>query len=1834
LGVLAAGASSTVSVVYRVPETVANGTVNVYTVSVGGAGAASDPNTGNNVASDVTTVVARADVSVVSVSDGESVVGVGDGASHAYTSVIANNGPSQAQNVVVTQVVPSEFVVGGAVALSGASGSCVVSGQTVTCSLGAMSSGQVATLVVPYTVPAAAAAGSVGSTVSSVTSVTSTTSDPVPGNNQGTDATQIGAADVTVTISDAGYDPVSNAAGTLVRFTVTASNLGNVDAANVEATVTLPAGLTFVSTSCVGGTAAVLCPIGVLGSGASTTFEVVASVNGGQASGTVVTTGASVTTSSLETNSGNNNAAASTTLTGAAAADLRVGLTDNVVGVVAGEGVVRAYTTTVTNGAGGAAADSVTVVQVIPDGFVIQGVPVASQGTCSVSGQTVTCVVGNMAAGGAPVTVVAQYVVSVSAAAGDAVSTASATAATAPVLVPGANVANDTDVVSHVADVSVTVTDNTVGGVVAGDGVGRAYTIVVRNEGPSTATGVTVSQTGAVATGVTLGAASGVAGCTALPCAIGSLAPGASVTVVVPYVVEATATGSSYQYNVSVASTSSDPAASNNEASDLTGLSQVVDLEVTVTDAADPVALSSGGTATLVYTVAVRNTGVSALSGGGSVAVTLPAGMSGASVSGGVTGCVAGGGGFTGCVIPALAAAGGSFSFTVSGSVSAAGGFTLSAAATAAAPQTESNPGNNADSETTTVVAFGAPAADLEISKQDGVASVSPGASGVYTVVVLNKGPSATSGSVVVTDTWPAGQLTQSGGAIAATSGGVCAFVTASELRCTFTASIGVGATEQVTIPYVVSATAAGPTVSNVAKVESSANPDPDPSNNERTDSNAVDRVADLAVVVSDSVSQVTAGEGVLRTYVIVVTNLGPDAALVTPVSAPGWPVGLEFVSATAATGSCNGLVYPVVSCDLGVLAAGASSTVSVVYRVPETVANGTVNVYTVSVGGAGAASDPNTGNNVASDVTTVVARADVSVVSVSDGESVVGVGDGASHAYTSVIANNGPSQAQNVVVTQVVPSEFVVGGAVALSGASGSCVVSGQTVTCSLGAMSSGQVATLVVPYTVPAAAAAGSVGSTVSSVTSVTSTTSDPVPGNNQGTDATQIGAADVTVTISDAGYDPVSNAAGTLVRFTVTASNLGNVDAANVEATVTLPAGLTFVSTSCVGGTAAVLCPIGVLGSGASTTFEVVASVNGGQASGTVVTTGASVTTSSLETNSGNNNAAASTTLTGAAAADLRVGLTDNVVGVVAGEGVVRAYTTTVTNGAGGAAADSVTVVQVIPDGFVIQGVPVASQGTCSVSGQTVTCVVGNMAAGGAPVTVVAQYVVSVSAAAGDAVSTASATAATAPVLVPGANVANDTDVVSHVADVSVTVTDNTVGGVVAGDGVGRAYTIVVRNEGPSTATGVTVSQTGAVATGVTLGAASGVAGCTALPCAIGSLAPGASVTVVVPYVVEATATGSSYQYNVSVASTSSDPAASNNEASDLTGLSQVVDLEVTVTDAADPVALSSGGTATLVYTVAVRNTGVSALSGGGSVAVTLPAGMSGASVSGGVTGCVAGGGGFTGCVIPALAAAGGSFSFTVSGSVSAAGGFTLSAAATAAAPQTESNPGNNADSETTTVVAFGAPAADLEISKQDGVASVSPGASGVYTVVVLNKGPSATSGSVVVTDTWPAGQLTQSGGAIAATSGGVCAFVTASELRCTFTASIGVGATEQVTIPYVVSATAAGPTVSNVAKVESSANPDPDPSNNERTDSNAVVLSILVVLVFIRLWCPMLARLSRMMFSSSFRFHLWMLFLARSRLLLGLARSLLGFCDAILALCRLEEEFRCRFHILFR
>jgi uncharacterized repeat protein (TIGR01451 family) len=165
-------------------------------------------------------------------------------------------------------------------------------------------------------------AGNVAGTVSNTANVTTTTTDTNPSNNSSTATTTVTLqADVAVTKSGA---PPTLVAGAPITWTITVSNIGASNAANVSLADVLSPKTTFVSlaqsgpafactTPAVGANGTVNCSIATLNNGASTTFTLVVNTLL-TASGTVSNTATAATTTP-EATTANNSATASVTVT-------------------------------------------------------------------------------------------------------------------------------------------------------------------------------------------------------------------------------------------------------------------------------------------------------------------------------------------------------------------------------------------------------------------------------------------------------------------------------------------------------------------------------------------------------------------------------------------------------------------------------------------------------------------------------------------------------------------------------------------------------------------------------------------------------------------------------------------------------------------------------------------------------------------------------------------------------------------------------------------------------------------------------------------------------------------------------------------------------------------------------------------------------------------------------------------------------------------------------------------------------------------------------------------------------------------------------------------------------------------------------------------------------------------------------------------------------------------------------------------------------------------------------------------------------------------------------
>ncbi len=301
------------------------------------------------------------------------------------------------------------------------------------------------------------------------------------------------------------------------------------------------------------------------------------------------------------------------------------------------------------------------------------------------------------------------------------------------------------------------------------------------------------------------------------------------------------------------------------------------------------------------------------------------------------------------------------------------------------------------------------------MTKTNGVSTVVPGAGTTYTIVVSNAGPSDVSGASVV-DTFPA---VLSGVTYTAVGSGGASGFTASGSGNINDAAVNLPVGSSVTYTAVANlSSAATGTMANTAAVTAPATTtDPDTGNNSATDTDTLTPRADLWVTKTDGVSTAVPGAG--TTYTIMVSNAGPSDVSGASV-ADTFPAVLSGVTYTAAgsggasgfTASGSGNINDAVVN----LPVGSSVTYTAVANLSSAATGTLANTATISA--PGGTTDPNPANNSATDTDTLTPQADLRVTKTAPAM----VDIGAIFHYTVTITNLGPSDAQNVALTDNLP--------------------------------------------------------------------------------------------------------------------------------------------------------------------------------------------------------------------------------------------------------------------------------------------------------------------------------------------------------------------------------------------------------------------------------------------------------------------------------------------------------------------------------------------------------------------------------------------------------------------------------------------------------------------------------------------------------------------------------------------------------------------------------------------------------------------------------------------
>ncbi|MBD2101034.1 DUF11 domain-containing protein [Leptolyngbya sp. FACHB-261] len=483
----------------------------------------------NNFA--VTALPPQADLSTTK-TDGQSIAVTGTQIS--YTITARNNGPSDITGAIVSDTVPNTItnVTWACVASVGSScGAVNGTGNTINTTANLLNGG-----TATYTVTGSISPSATG-TLSNTATVAAPagTTDPNAGNNSSTDENTLTAnADLSITKTD---NQTTATSGSQIQYIIVAKNNGPSTATGAIVTDTVPNTITNITWACVAsvgsscgaanGTGNTINTTANLLNGGTATYTVTGSISPSATSSLRNTATVAAPTGTTDPNTANNTGIDENTLTSSAdVITTKVGPNS----VVAGGSIV--YTITTTNN-GPSTATNVVIQDTLPTGVTFNSA--SDNGTVS-NGVVTWPTIASLS----PQTSVTRTVtVTAPVSGGPLLNKASSTATTTDPT-PANN--NGTQSASQVstsitpsADLSLTKTANSTN---LGVGQSVTFTVTVRNTGPSSATGVTVTDL--LPSGLTLGLAMPSQGtynsATGL-WTVGNLASGANATLQVTAII-------------------------------------------------------------------------------------------------------------------------------------------------------------------------------------------------------------------------------------------------------------------------------------------------------------------------------------------------------------------------------------------------------------------------------------------------------------------------------------------------------------------------------------------------------------------------------------------------------------------------------------------------------------------------------------------------------------------------------------------------------------------------------------------------------------------------------------------------------------------------------------------------------------------------------------------------------------------------------------------------------------------------------------------------------------------------------------------------------------------------------------------------------------------------------------------------------------------------------------------------------------------------------------------------------------------------------------------------
>jgi uncharacterized repeat protein (TIGR01451 family) len=897
-------------------------------------------------------------------------------------------------------------------------------------------------------------------------------------------------ADLIVTKSG----PAQANPGDQVTYSVSISNGGQIDAANVTLEDELPEGMTFVSATQNTGVAfvcstpdpgdpgAITCTTQTLAVGQTATFTFIMTIPGDAPAGTTFVNIATATTISLETTDENNQGVAGTSTPPPPAADISV--TKNGPSGAAPDSDVT-YTIVFQNG-GPSAAENVSLTDTLPGSMTF--VSLDQSGTtlnCTTpavgAGGTITCTAATYAAGATTTLTLTGHIP-------DEVETGdtfdNAVAVTTTTLDPNEenNQAFTGLSVSEV-DLSVVKTGPPTG--IAGQPI--AYTITVANAGPDPAAFVRLldplpPNTTLVSfqqlTGPLASCSAPSAGSTGtVECTWETLGNGAQATFALSVRPGDTLSVTNV---VTISSPSFDSDPSDNQSSVTTTITPFADASVTKSG---PATINAG--TNITYTLTAANLGPSTA---GTVTLTdiMPANttfVSGTQNSGLTFNCTYPAAGTNGTItctraswLPASTA---TFTFVFAVGSNATG--VLANTATIATA-TDTNAANNSSTSNAAVTT----SADLSVVKS-GAAAATAGSQITWTINIANAGPSDAA-NVTLSDTVPANTTLVS---FTQNTGPTFNCVTGPTVTCT-APTFAAGAAASFTFIAQIAAGATG-TLSNTATIASTT-ADPNNTNNTSTANVILGANADLRLTKT---GPPTTASGANISYSLELVNDGPSAAA-NVVLTDAVPANTTFVSAVQNTGAVFNCTTPAVgatgtiTCTIASFAPG-TATFTFTFRVDDDAFAPISNTANV----ASDTPDPFPTNGVSTAGSAVVPGAtDLRITKIANATSAAA---GTTATYTIDVINDGPATAVNTTVTDVLPAGTTF---VSASSTQGTCTGT-TTVTCTIGTLEPGNTATITLMVTLPPTP------SLVTNTATVTASNVESDPLDNTSSAAIAVGA-----------------------------------------------------------------------------------------------------------------------------------------------------------------------------------------------------------------------------------------------------------------------------------------------------------------------------------------------------------------------------------------------------------------------------------------------------------------------------------------------------------------------------------------------------------------------------------------------------------------------------------------------------------------------------------------------------------------------------------------------------